>query len=75
MNNGVLSLFEGLSERQARKFRAAIVPTLQELKARIITENEQDDSRQSKRQEARQDEMQSKNGERATVQNAALERE
>ncbi|HMR99819.1 MAG TPA: hypothetical protein PKE62_11235 [Anaerolineales bacterium] len=72
MSDGVLSLFEGLNERQARQFRRSIMPTLQELKARIVAEYEQGDSRQSKRKEARGDEMQSKNRERSTLQDAAV---
>lgn len=73
MSNSVLSLFEGLSEQQAREFRKTIMPTLQELKARIVSEYEQGDSRQSKRREARRDEVQSKDRARSTVQNAAVE--
>ncbi|MBK9008659.1 MAG: hypothetical protein IPM31_16940 [Anaerolineae bacterium] len=73
MSNGVLSLFEGLNERQARELRRSIMPTLQELKARIMAEHEQGDSRQSKRREARRDEVQSKDRARSTVQNAAVE--
>lgn len=71
MSNSVLSLFEGLSEQQAREFRKTIMPTLQELRAQIVAE--QGDSMQSKRREARRDEVQSKDRARSTVQNAAVE--
>lgn len=67
----VLKLFEGMSEGQARKFRNAIMPTLEELKARIIAENEQGENKQR----LHNGKMQRKNQHGATVQNASIEGE
>jgi hypothetical protein len=67
----ILKLFEGLDEQQARKFRKAIMPTLQELRQRIITENEQGESEQR----LQNGKMHSKNPHGRTVQNAGVEGE
>ena len=45
MSDDVLKLFEGLDEKQARKFRKNIMPTLQELRRQIL--NEQGENKQS----------------------------
>lgn len=71
MSNGVLSLFEGLDEQQARKFRRAIenqvMPALWELRAQILNEQPQD------KQRLQNGKMQSKNQRGRTVQNAGIE--
>ncbi len=69
-SDNILILFEGLNEQQARRFRRAILPTLQELRARIITEHEQGENKQR----LQNGKMQSKNKHGATVQNASIER-
>lgn len=35
----VLSLLEGMDEKQVKQFKAAIIPTLQELRREIVTAN------------------------------------
>lgn len=40
MNDDILSLFEGLTPRQAKELRAKIIPTLQELRLKVVQQTE-----------------------------------
>jgi hypothetical protein len=73
MSNSVLSLFEGMDEQQARKFRKAIenqvMPALWQLRADILAGREQGENKQR----SQNGKMHSKNQRGATVQNANIE--
>jgi hypothetical protein len=73
--NEVLKLFEGLTEKQARELRRAIMPTLWELRKVILDAESKQDTAETKshheqgqnKQRLHNGTMQSKNKQRASL--------
>jgi hypothetical protein len=68
MSDDVLRLFDGLNEKQIRQFRREIVPTLQNLRDNIISNEQAKTDKQGKNKQRLQNgKMQRKNTERKTL--------